>query len=383
MYKKKDRLKFSSPNMGDYNKLVFRTLMEKLGQEYFLPPPITADTVRMGTRYSHELACQPYRISLGDEIRAIQSGANAIILSAGADACRYRYYWSSQKQALRRILDRDIPFFVIKHEDVVGSLETFAECCEVGISQRELLDLMRTINLKIDLYDALGILYRMERMHDRSAARFLYGRYWNIIEKTGNSVELESVFAAMKRDFESLTSGSGPAPELKVMLIGSVYEVLETEANNHVEDMLADLGALTIPMLNYHALASFRCAPNEAAAFCDRFRPAHREMGRRLLSLIKTPSLIRHYGFGGFGSYNIGLAACAKDLGYDGVIHLYPFFCMPEIIAKSFLKEISVAQDIPIMSIVTDENNSDLGFRAKVEAFVDLLQWKKRRACRV
>jgi len=383
MHRNKQKLIFSSPNMGEYNKLVFRTLMKGLGQEYILPPPITVDTVRIGTRHSHELACQPYRISLGDEIRAIQSGADALILSAGQDACRYRYYWSSQKQVLSRIFARDIPFFVIQHEDVLGSLKALVEWCQAAISPGELQALLGTINQKIDLHDALGILYRMARMRDRHAARFLYCRYGKMIEKSQNSADLESLFSPMKSDFGSLTSDCETAPELRVMLVGSVYEVLETEANNHIEDMLADLGVLPVPMLNYHALASFRFVPSEVAVFCNRFRPAHREMGRRLLSLMKSPSLIRHCGFGGFGSYNVGLAACARELGYDGVIHMYPFFCMPEIIAKGFLKEISSDQDIPIMSIVTDERNSDLGFRAKVEAFVDLLHWKKQRLCSV
>ena len=52
---------------------------------------------------------------------------------------------------------------------------------------------------------------------------------------------------------------------------------------------------------------------------------------------------------------------------------------MPEIILKPLIKQKCAADDIPVLSIVADDNNSDIGFRTRIEAFVDLMRWKKNK----
>ena len=59
--------------------------------------------------------------------------------------------------------------------------------------------------------------------------------------------------------------------------------------------------------------------------------------------------------------------------GYDGVIQLAPFTCIPEIVAKGVLPSVSRDLDIPIISFFLDEQTGEAGFRTRLEAFVDLL----------
>ena len=67
-----------------------------------------------------------------------------------------------------------------------------------------------------------------------------------------------------------------------------------------------------------------------------------------------------------------------KEEGWDGVIHLYPFTCMPEIISRSILPQISKEYDMPVLSLVLDEHTGEAGLLTRLEAFVDLLERKRR-----
>ena len=72
--------------------------------------------------------------------------------------------------------------------------------------------------------------------------------------------------------------------------------------------------------------------------------------------------------------------------GFDGIIHLLPFTCMPEIIAQSIMPQVTKDHDIPVMSIVLDEQMGRAGFVTRVEAFVDLMQRRrsaKRKAAAI
>jgi len=365
--------------MGNYNKILFMTLMEGLGLKYILPPSMTSDTVILGTKYCHELACQPLRTSLGDQIKAVRQGANAIMMSAGKDACRYQYYWSTQKKTLREIFGKDIYFFVIKHWDVARSVKDFVREMELPVSETDVNILLARINLKIDIYDAMSIIYQTIRIFNQKESKKLFDEYLLKLQNTNGLSDLNKLFTQITERFMALPKEDLSVPKLKIMLIGSVYELLEPIANNFIEDMLASMNAAAIPMLNYHALAPFMFLDNPAGEFCRGFRPSNSEINNSLNSLMSSPSILRNFGFGGFGAYNVGCAANAKQLGYHGVIHIYPFFCMPEIIAKPFMRDICSNQGIPLLSIGTEESNANIGFRTKIEAFIDLIKWQKER----
>ena len=80
---------------------------------------------------------------------------------------------------------------------------------------------------------------------------------------------------------------------------------------------------------------------------------------------------------GGFSRSTIADTVHAVKKGHDGVIHLYPFGCMPEIAAKDILKRISNKYGIPVLSVSRDEQTSDVGFNTRLEAFVDMIKLKK------
>ena len=61
------------------------------------------------------------------------------------------------------------------------------------------------------------------------------------------------------------------------------------------------------------------------------------------------------------------------------MVHLYPFTCMPEIISRSILPQISKEYDMPVLSLVVDEQTGEAGFQTRLEAFIDLLYRKREK----
>jgi len=79
---------------------------------------------------------------------------------------------------------------------------------------------------------------------------------------------------------------------------------------------------------------------------------------------------------GGDGWESVGEKVLhAKE--YDGLIHLAPFTCMPEIIAENIMP--STKEQMPVLTILCDEQIAKAGVLTRLEAFVDLLERKRRK----
>ena len=61
---------------------------------------------------------------------------------------------------------------------------------------------------------------------------------------------------------------------------------------------------------------------------------------------------------------------------YDGIVHLAPFTCMPEIIAQNIMP--TTREKIPVLTVLCDEQMAKPGVLTRLEAFVDLLARRRR-----
>jgi predicted nucleotide-binding protein (sugar kinase/HSP70/actin superfamily) len=80
---------------------------------------------------------------------------------------------------------------------------------------------------------------------------------------------------------------------------------------------------------------------------------------------------------GGDGWESVGEKVVYAQEGYDGVVHLAPFTCMPEIVAQNIM--LSTKEDIPVLTVLYDEQMAKPGMITRLEAFVDLLKFRRRR----
>ena len=91
-----------------------------------IPPKITKKTIELGSKYSPDYVCVPFKYNLGNFIESLNNGAN-IILQAGG-GCRYGYYAELQEQILKD-LNYDFEFvnFIENNHVSIKNIYKFAK----------------------------------------------------------------------------------------------------------------------------------------------------------------------------------------------------------------------------------------------------------------
>ncbi|MCL5046617.1 MAG: CoA protein activase, partial [Actinobacteria bacterium] len=148
---------------------------------------------------------------------------------------------------------------------------------------------------------------------------------------------------------------------LKIGVVGEIYVVLEPASNFDMEKVLGEMG------VEVHR-SIFLTGWTEDNAIKE-------SSGHDVVSAAAPylPEMI-----GGHGQDTVGHTVMYAEQGYDGVIQLAPFTCIPEIVAKSILPTIAEEHGIPVLSFFLDEQTGEAGVKTRLEAFVDLLA--RRRA---
>lgn len=354
------------PHM-DHLSPVIGGLFESLGCAFVAPPGLSERTRQIGRRLGREGFCQPLNNNIGDIASAIERGANAVVYTAGHDPCRYGFYWVNQKVIIEDHFGFEVPFYIIDHLDPRGSVEGILDA--IGCRYRpEALDAawqatMHKIDALADLSRDANRIRARER--DRGQTTRAYRRSVTGLLAARTMVEIEAARAAATLALKCValrTTGALP----KVLLVGAIYEVLEPSANYHIEELLAALGVEVERSLSYHDLVEI---------FSTDAHQTHMDIEARVTAenrRLLHPDL-SEVGYGGYGRLTIGHAARARADGFDGIVHLHSFSCMPEIVAKPFIKQISVRDAIPAMTICVEEIASPELFRSRLEAFVDLV----------
>jgi predicted nucleotide-binding protein (sugar kinase/HSP70/actin superfamily) len=89
----------SFPHMGNYYIPMKYLLSHITKYEVMEAPSITKRTLEIGSKYSPDFVCIPFKYNLGNFIEALEKGANVLIQAGGG--CRYGYYAEVQEQILK------------------------------------------------------------------------------------------------------------------------------------------------------------------------------------------------------------------------------------------------------------------------------------------
>jgi hypothetical protein len=84
------------------------------------------------------------------------------------------------------------------------------------------------------------------------------------------------------------------------------------------------------------------------------------------------------HNIGGFAQGTVGSAVLLSREGVDGLIHLAPFNCTPEVMAHNALLALQRECQVPILSLSFDEHTGRAGLLTRLEAFVDLLERRRQ-----
>lgn len=365
-----DKLVLTTPHM-DLLSHIYQFLFTQLGFSFVVPPKLTKKTVKMGRKLGKEGFCQPLNDTLGDLYFAIKNGANAVIMTAGDDSCRYGFYWATQKMIIEDYFGFKVPFFIISHITPKKSIKEIMNTYNKTMPEEKFDAIWEHTSHKIlwltELTKKSGLVRAFEE--EPGISTKAYKRIALTLLAEEDFSESERIFRDGMKQLDSLKAKSVKDP-IRILLVGAIYEVLEPNANHHIEEYLATLGIIVERSLTYTDLAPI--ISREREADFDDYETMLYNFGKQYID-----EKLANFGFGGYGMMTISHAARAKAYKFDGIIHVHSFSCMPEIIAKIFLKKISRVENIPIMTLVVEEITSEALYHNRIEAFIDLIRERK------
>jgi predicted nucleotide-binding protein (sugar kinase/HSP70/actin superfamily) len=153
-------------------------------------------------------------------------------------------------------------------------------------------------------------------------------------------------------------------PVLRLGLVGDKYTILTPFLNLNLE---RELGRLGVEVRRWFH-TSIRIAPWLPGPLRRDRRARAARAGNRYLAR----------DVGGFARATVGEAALMASGEVDGLIHVAPFNCTPEIVAQSALVALQREQRVPVLNLSFDEQTGRAGISTRLEAFTDML-WAARR----
>jgi predicted nucleotide-binding protein (sugar kinase/HSP70/actin superfamily) len=151
---------------------------------------------------------------------------------------------------------------------------------------------------------------------------------------------------------------------LKIALIGEIYSMIEPFSNLYIEERLMDYGVSTARMITPSWwLKDLILKPLKLNS-----------LNVRIASKAYLP-----FGVGGHAKESVAHAILSHKRNFDGAIQIFPLGCMPEVVTKSVLPSIQNDLDFPVLSLVIDEMTGEAGYVTRIEAFIDMLESKRKK----
>ncbi len=363
-------MKIAFPHMGRLY-IALSAAIRILGGEVVVPPYNNKRTLELGSLNSPEAVCFPYKLILGNYMEAIENGADALLMIDSPGICRLGQYSSSLRTTLSD-LGYDVKF--INFDLYKGKLKELYVKFKEATGNANPITLIKAINMAIliinmlDDIDKVLSYYRARELNPGDTDK----RYYRGLREIEAALSYKKALKAKKNTIEYIKS-TPIDPEKDIVtvdLVGEVYVVLDQFSNLDVEKELGRLGVHVNRQINLSDWVKSSIMPSAL-----RFGETHEEKARK-----SAKSFLKR-DVGGDAIESVGdVALAGKEHSADGVVHLLPFTCMPEIVAQNILPNVRSEEDIPVLSLVLDEHMGKAGYITRLEAFVDLLRRRKRKS---
>lgn len=355
--------------MGNLN-IALGALLRHLGCDVVQGQKPNKRSLEMGVRYAPELVCLPFKVTLGDMFGALERGADTLLFIGGGDwSCRYGYYGRIQCSILRR-LGYEFRSIFVGNKDIKFVASEILRM-NSGSWTTAIKNWTRGFAVawhKSKLVDEVESLARHFRPHEqnRGECARLSHKFLKRIDDEDRVLALRKMKKEIREEFCSIRRTGQPAP-LRIMLVGESYCVIEPFVNFDIIEKLGELGVHAEPFLTAHRWLFYHAMRiNE-----DRGFP------RKEARALAQP--VWQYNAGGEDQLSIAYTIRAAQQGFDGVIHLMPFSCMPETAALPVFERVCRLYNIPFLNISLDEHTGVAGVYTRIEAFLDVLSQRRAR----
>lgn len=425
------------PYMGDVLDLLMDEVLWQAGlRDYaYAPPPISEQTLEMGnTRYTE--ACSPYACSTGSLKQALEGALDDLTRRAAAEGrpveprrilmltargegpCTFGWYAIMQNKHIpveyREALSRHGHTLEMATMGLDGVGDLIRDLSEIGNATRlrgflryfeaaqrgvasipwaqrirlklgllaAIRGITRPLWAKLDAAEALRARSLIVRAHELEggATTAAYQRARDILREAHDPAAIAVALAQGLRLIDAVPRDRKIKP--RVVSVGEIYIALTSYGNRGVvENMLAREG---IEVVEGITLSGFlRSAMREMARRSRTKHPLVRSvlsylrdrnvylMMQRMRSPEAAPFLVNEVG--GDGVPTVGHARHHVEDGCDGIIHTYPFKCMPEGIAKDAVKEVADLYGVRYLPVSFDKEAEIERQRTEVSTFATLL----------
>lgn len=361
MVKNNDKKIISFPHIGNYYTIVYVLLSNIFPNSVILiPSKITKKTQELGEKYSPDSVCTPFKYNMGNYIESLQRGANVLIQGGGG--CRYGYYAELQEQILKdlgyefefvSILDAgrgNIKKIYEKFKKIEPniSLKKVSYYCIIAYKLMRLLD-------NFENYIRANISYEVVKgQFDKIHSELLKD-----IMKVKKMSDVKNIQIKYFQLLENVKLDKNKS-KLKVGIVGELFSSMEPFSSFFLERQLADMNVAT----KRYTTATYLLIEKAGAR----------------KKLLKEANKYIQYELGADGTESVTHSVELCKQGYDGIIHIKPFGCTPEINAIPMLQRISQDYSVPIIYFTFDMQTSEVAIKTRLEAFYDMIKMKKEKS---
>ena len=346
----------SFPHMGNYYIPVKYLLKKLTNLEVIESPKITKKTLELGEKYSPNNVCIPFKYNLGNFIETLDNGATILFQSGGG--CRYRYYAEVQEKILRD-LGYDFKFIKLVSHDKIRIKESYNIFKDLNpnLSFYKFIHTFIITIFYIYYMDKIDIIIRKRIGFEIEKNSFinLRNKMYKDFSKCNHLTTLTIKYFKYRKMFKKIKINK-PKNCLKVGIIGELYTSMEPFSSYFLEEELAKMN---IEIKRY----------TDLSYLLWKKKMVTKHMLRKTKKYCK-------YTLGADGLDNV-YRTIKLSKNYDGIIHTKPFGCTPEIGAIPIIKKVANERKIPIIFFSYDSETSNEGIITRLEAFYDLIKFRK------
>lgn len=348
-----------------------RAMLQECGVEVVRLPRLGKETVELGKELAPEFICFPMVTLLGEMRHLLDRGANMLLMVMGKGRCRLGWYAQVQELLLNRCGYRfEMPAFnsPLPLRTNWGPFARVVKRVAGGAPWPRIVRAFLFGWRKVVLMDEGEKRVRRWRAFEaeRGTADRAYERFIRRLDEASSYRAINRAWADFQEELRAIpTEDTDP---LQVRMVGEIYVLLEPLVNKDLEKIMGTRVAQRV-WVHRELCASewFRLHVLQNKELKRREEHVRRSAYPYLRELV-----------GGHGIESVGGTILAPQEGMEGVIHLMPFTCMPEIVAQNVLVRAAEERDIPVLTFIMSEQTGEAGLVTRVEAFLDLLEERRR-----
>lgn len=334
--------------------------LKELGIPCMIPPENGPESLERGKAVAPEDMCLPFKLMTGNLIQAYEKGARRVLMTATMGPCRLGEYGELMKQ----ILDKagyEMEWILMDSPKAIGLRQWFHRLNQVGQDRK-----VTSVKACSILMQGLFLMRKIDAAEEKLKKRAGYVRdpgenvrlLHDFRQQLHKASSLKEAFGAV-RNCEAAAEQipfDGSKDPVRILVTGEIYTSIEDAANRGLEEMLMGLGC----SIRRPVTISWWMERTARSVF-PRFRKASEDW---------LP-----YSIGGYAKETVEEIRDSKE---DGIIKIMPAGCMPEIVAKAVSTGLEEEKGKRVLHLIFDEMQAAAGYETRVEAFVDMLERRKR-----